>query len=129
VRANLEQLAEVMALEGSRLNLSGGLSQSDFFAQILANVVGIEIRPTHAPEATALGAAICSAVAAGEFEDIPSAADTLTRARDPFHPQPGVAEANGELYESWCRLRDAGAETTAPAVAAHVTPWALRMRD
>ena len=44
-------------------------------------------------------------------------------------PQPGVAEANGELYESWCRLRDAGAESTAPAVAAHVTPWALRMRD
>ncbi|MBW2387765.1 MAG: FGGY-family carbohydrate kinase [Deltaproteobacteria bacterium] len=129
VRANLEQLIDVMSLEVSRLDLSGGVSRSNLFAQILANVVGVEVRPTREPEATALGAAICSAIAAGVFDDIPAAVDSLTRARESHWPEPTVADANRELYESWCRLRDAGADTTAPAVAGHVTPWALRVRD
>jgi autoinducer 2 (AI-2) kinase len=129
VRANLEQLIEVMSLEPARLELSGGVSRSDVFAQILANVAGVEVRPTREPEATALGAAICSGVAARVFDDIPAAADSLTRARESHWPDPELAQANGELYASWCGLREAGADTTAPAVAAHVTPWALRMRD
>jgi hypothetical protein len=63
------------------------------------------------------------------FNDIPSAVDSLTRARESHWPDPELAQANGELYASWCGLRDAGKDTTAPAVAAHVTPWALRLRD
>jgi sugar (pentulose or hexulose) kinase len=118
-----------MSLEPTHLTLSGGLSRSDVFAQILANVVGVEVRQTRAPEATALGAAICSAVAAGVFKDIPTAVNSLTRMRESHFPESGERDANAELYESWCGLRDASIESTAPAVAAHVTPWVLRMRD
>ncbi len=126
VRANLEQLSEVTKLKPARLHLAGGMSRSDLFAQILADVTAIAVDPVKISESTALGAALCGAVAASVFSDFPEAVDALVRARKHCEPVPDDADASQELYQSWSQLRDAGSTTTAPAAAAHVTPWVLR---
>ena len=129
IRANLEQLAEVTTASYPLLNLSGGMSQSDVFAQILADVVGAEVRLSEVPEATAMGAALCAGVATGVFSDFDEAVAERIRARAIFSPSTEASGPSRDLYESWSRLRDAGAETTAPAAAAHITPWVLKLQS
>jgi len=129
VRANAEQVAEFIAHEGSPLHLTGGLSRSDVFAQILADICGVEVRATSEPVSSALGAAFCAAVAAGVSTDFVTAAARWVRTRSPHRPDPARADAYAELYQAWCRLRDAGAESTTPLAAAHITSWALRAQD
>lgn len=129
VRANLEQLAEVTTANYRLLNLSGGMSRSDVFGQILCDVTGVEVRISEVPEATAMGAALCAGVAAGIFKDFSEAVAQRVRERITLRPSSEASEPSRELYDSWCRLRDAGADTTAPAAAAHVTPWVLKMQS
>jgi sugar (pentulose or hexulose) kinase len=129
VRANLEQLIEITDATYPVLVLSGGMSRSDVFAQILSDVTGAEVRLSEVAEATAMGAAFHGGVAAGVYADIEEAVDRRVRSRAVLTPTAETVDASRELYESWCRLRDAGAETTAPAAAAHVTPWVLKMQS
>ena len=126
VRANLEQLRQATSCEFPALRLSGGLSRSDFFAQMLSDVTGVVVHTGAIPEATALGAALCAGVSAGIDTDFSAAVSARVKDRKVCEPDAAAADASRELYESWCRLRDAGAETSAPAAAAHVTPWVLK---
>jgi sugar (pentulose or hexulose) kinase len=125
VRANLEQLSEVTGYEFSEIRLAGGMSQSDLLAQILSNVTQARVAPVAIHEATALGAALCAGVAAGLYSDFGAAVEASVENRKACTPVESDAESSQKLYQSWCKLREAGAETTAPAAAAHVTPWVL----
>jgi autoinducer 2 (AI-2) kinase len=125
VRANLEQLAGVTGYGFEQLRLSGGLSRGDVFAQLLADVTGVEIIATVDPDATALGAALCGSVAAGLYANLSEASVALVKTREPRTRSAEVATASEKLYEDWSNLRAAGSETSAPAAAAHVVPWVL----
>ena len=125
VRANLEQLAGVTGYAFEQVRLSGGLSRGDVFAQLLADVTGVEVVATTAPDATALGAALCGGVAAGLYANLSEASAALVKTREPRIRSADVAIASEKLYEDWINLRAAGSETTAPAAAAHVIPWVL----
>ena len=68
VRANIEQVVEAAGIELPPLRLSGGMSRSSVWAQILCDVLGKPVSVTASPEASALGAALCAGVGAGVFE-------------------------------------------------------------
>ncbi len=126
IRANLEQLLEVAGLDASRLHVSGGLSRSELFCRILADVTGAEVHRAETAEASALGAALCAGVGAGLFADLPQAVRARVRASHVYAPRPETAEASARLYRDWTELREAGGATTEPAARRLVLPWALQ---
>jgi sugar (pentulose or hexulose) kinase len=69
-RRNIELLQKA-AQNGSvqSIRLAGGMSKSTFFAQLLADVLGVPVEAAQVPECSALGAAICAAVGARLYDD------------------------------------------------------------
>jgi sugar (pentulose or hexulose) kinase len=89
-RAALEGIAfeQRLATEGVEAALGervaryiafGGGARSKLWLQIIADVTGKPVHLAHAPEATALGAGILAATAAGFFADASEAAQAMTR--------------------------------------------------
>ena len=78
VRKNIEVFKE-LKIEPKELKLTGGGSRSDFWNQIMANVLGVTCVRNVIEEATSLGAAILAASGAGLFPDIAKAADNLCK--------------------------------------------------
>ncbi|MDW7985584.1 MAG: FGGY-family carbohydrate kinase, partial [Acidobacteriota bacterium] len=79
--ANLEQVAAVAQADSLRYGMTGGLTRSPFWVQLVADVLGAPIRVSEIPEGTALGAAVCAGVAAGLFADLAEGAQHLARVR------------------------------------------------
>jgi autoinducer 2 (AI-2) kinase len=115
LRANIEQIESVSGLGRRSVGLTGGLSRSGTFAQMLCNVLDTPVVPTNTPEASALGAAICASVGAGLFPSLEQAAEALVSGGDAHAPNADEAEAHAALYERWCDLRAARAQGDARA--------------
>jgi xylulokinase len=84
------------------LVVMGGGSKSDLFCQILADVLGRPIVRARSSEATALGAGILAAVAAGLHPDLPSAVTAMTGTGEGFSPGSNAsvyAALQREVYE------------------------------
>ena len=110
LRANLEQVAALVAQASSlRCMMTGGLTRSPFWAQLVADVLGQPVRVSETPEATALGAAICAGVGAGLFADLAEGAARLGRVRT-VEPDEEAARTSQALYAEWREVRAAQAE-------------------
>ncbi len=131
VRANLEQLDSVLALNsmagtGDALTLCGGISRSDLFSQLLANITGREVRVPQTHQTAALGAALCAGVSIGDFADFDSGCAMLCKLRHRFEAEREHAVLNGQLYEVWSRFRSRSESTTAPIAVDHLLPRVLK---
>ena len=122
VRANLEQLRDTTGAELSTLRFSGGLSQSDFFAQLLADLCACEVRISRSPESSALGAAICAGVGAGIFRDFSEGARRLAHERAVLGPQPPMAAKAEQIYANWSSLQQAASAEVVPMASNFATP-------
>jgi sugar (pentulose or hexulose) kinase len=110
LRANLEQVAAVvMQADGLRYGMTGGLTRSPFWAQLVADVLGQPVQVSGTPEATALGAAICAGVGAGLFADLAEGAARLGHVRT-VEPDEEAARTYQALYAEWRDVRVAQAE-------------------
>ncbi len=78
VRKNIEVFKE-LGITPKELKLTGGGSRSDFWNQIMADVLGITCVRNIIEEATSLGAAVLAASGAGIFPDIAKAAENLCK--------------------------------------------------
>ena len=124
LRANLEQARERAGAGDGPVHLTGGLSRSRFFSQLLADVLAAPVSVSAEPEATAFGAALCAAVGAGARESLEAAGRmAATRART-VEPAPDTADAHAELYTRWSELREDRAALDATA-ARLATPQVL----
>jgi len=104
VRANVEQLLRVSGGTCNRLWLSGGLTRSVLWTQLVSDVMACPVGVSGNAEATALGAAICAGVGAGIFPDLLTGAQTL--AFPIREHQPGADSALYQsLYAEWQSLR------------------------
>ena len=104
VRGNLDQLVEISAGAVTALNLCGGLAHSSLLPHIIADVCE---QPVHVPvvrEASALGAAICAAVGAGFYPDLPSAAAAMVHWEPIVEPDPANTRRYKGLYRRWGTL-------------------------
>jgi autoinducer 2 (AI-2) kinase len=109
LRANLEQAEAAAGSRAAAVRLSGGVSRSAFFAQLLADVLGRPVEVTAAHEASALGAALCAGVGAGVYGDLSEAAARQVRIARRCEPQPRTSALYAELYPAWSELREARA--------------------
>lgn len=104
VRANVEQTAEA-GVQTSNVAMTGGMTRSPFWSQLVADVLGRPVRVSEMPESTALGAAICAGVGAGSFKDLAEGAGRLARTRTVV-PQAASSVYQG-AYAEWQKLRAA----------------------
>ncbi len=123
LRANLEQILELWGGVHEPLRLTGGLSRSDTFVDIVAGVLGKTIVVPQNADATALGAALCAGVAAGSFPDLRAAADRMVRSTERL-PAAEQAGDNAALYARWTKLRAARREADVEAAMLTI-PFAL----
>ncbi len=110
VRANATRVAEVAGVDIPTINLSGGMSRSAFWSQLLSDVVDTPVEVSATPEASALGAAICAGVGAGVYKDLAAGAQALTSVARKCTPDPEIAHVYQGLYTDWNAVREARAE-------------------
>jgi len=92
---NLEAI-DAMGLEVKQIRTMGGGSKSDVWNQIKADITGKTLHVTYSSQDTAcLGAAILAGKAAGVFESIESAVDSMVKIKKTFEPNP----ANRAVYD------------------------------
>ena len=85
-----------MGLEVKQIRTMGGGSKSDIWNQIKADITGKTLHVTYSSQDTAcLGAAILAGKAAGVFESIESAVNSMVKIKKTFEPNP----ANREIYD------------------------------
>jgi autoinducer 2 (AI-2) kinase len=115
--ANVEQAEAAAGVHAAALRLTGGVSRSALFAQLLADVSGRAVEVAAVHEASALGAALCAGVVAGVFASLPQAAGEIVRIARRCEPQPEARAAYAELRPAWSELAAARAESDAKAAA------------
>lgn len=94
ISRNIEAI-DAMGLEISQIRTIGGGSKSDIWNQIKADITGKKLYTTYSSQDTAcLGAAILAGVAAGIFESIESACNSMIRIKKEYIPN----EENHALY-------------------------------
>ena len=104
-RRNIELLQKA-AQNGSvqSIRLAGGMSKSTFFAQLLADVLGVPVEAAQVPECSALGAAICAAVGARLYDDVVDAAKRFAGPLRGFAPDPARHSVYQSHYDHWLEV-------------------------
>lgn len=103
-----------LGLGQDEIRVVGGGAASDTWLQIKADVTGRPVRRVLVPEATALGAALLAAVAAGTFADLGDAVRQTVKVADgPFVADPTRASLYDEGYARYRALFD-GVEGALP---------------
>jgi ribulose kinase len=91
----------------ARIIACGGGTRSRLWLQILADVAGIAIELTDAPDAVTLGSAICAAVGAGAYADLQSAAGAMVRSAAPIRPDEHLGDTYDRGYSRYIATYDA----------------------
>ncbi len=115
LRANAEQIEAVTGRRTETPRLSGGLSRSTFFTQLVCDVFDRPVAVTETSEASALGAAICAGVGAGVFGGLEEGAAALVRVTRRHAPDAASGPLYAELYPGWNELRTSRVATDARA--------------
>lgn len=85
-------------------NIGGGGSRSDVWCQIRADALGMVLRRTTAPEATAIGAAMLAGVGSGVMPSIATASRELVQFDRSFEPDAGKAQYYAEKFGKYREL-------------------------
>lgn len=87
-----------------RIILSGGGSNSNLFMQIFADMYGVKTLRNVTNGAAGTGAAICAAVAVGEYDSFESAVEGMVKERDVFLPNAQNHKKYQQIYECYKEL-------------------------
>jgi len=101
-RANMEQLTGLTGLDVGELRVSGRLSTSSLWTQILSDVSARRVKVSYTPEASALGAAVCAGVGAGVYPDLVTGAKEVAHSAREHLPGED-SQRYQDLYREWKR--------------------------
>ena len=99
-RAVLETLAQA-GVDNRELVVTGGATRSSLWMQIHADVLGRPLLRLPATQPVTLGAAMCAAVGAGAYPDLPAAAAVMTSTSPGWLPDPDRHTAYEGLYANY----------------------------
>ncbi|MGO1593287.1 MAG: FGGY-family carbohydrate kinase [Ancrocorticia sp.] len=89
---HIKQLRGYIDLTG-HVRFTGGAANSQIWAQMFADAIGLPLDIVDAEESGTLGSAMCSAVAAGIHPDIPTAVEHMAgKTRETVYPNPEFAD-------------------------------------
>ncbi|NPV86262.1 MAG: xylulokinase [Anaerolineae bacterium] len=90
--------------EIKEVRISGGGAKSPLWQQIIANVLGVELKTVNTTEGAAFGAALLGGVAVGLWQDVDSACECVIQVTGSTAPQPKAAAVYEEYYQTYRRL-------------------------
>ena len=85
---------------------AGGASKSDLWCQILADVLGMNVKVPVVKEATALGAAILAGYGVGIYENFVEGAEKCVRFDKTYTPNMENHKVYCEMYPVWKKVYD-----------------------
>ncbi len=106
IRENIKRLEKVTNEKIEKLIICGGMTKSNIFNQILADVLNIQIIPTLEAEATSIGCAIATAVGSGIYGDVQTAVNSMVSYKMPIVPEVKYREVYDFLYDKWVSYND-----------------------
>lgn len=95
MKNHAQAMCDERGIDLSNIVVSGGGSNGELFMQIFADVFGVPAHRNVVNGSASMGAAICTALALGVYEDRQTAIDHMVRRRDTFMP----IEENVALYK------------------------------
>lgn len=95
MKNNAQAMCDERGIELSNIVVSGGGSNGELFMQIFADVFGVPAHRNVVNGSASMGAAICTALALGVYDNRQKAIDHMVRRKDTFMP---IAE-NVTLYD------------------------------
>ncbi|MFW9868754.1 MAG: FGGY-family carbohydrate kinase [Candidatus Thorarchaeota archaeon] len=105
IRGNVEQLESHS--ESSCVKTIGGMSKSETWPQLLANVLNRPVSTPVQTEGSLMGAAICAAKGAGYYSSIDDAVSTMVKWRPVYQPD-GRSTLYDRYYLKWNEVRSEG---------------------
>ncbi len=95
------EIARGLGVDVAASTVCGGGAKSGLWLQMLANVLGIELRLPATEQGPGYGGALLAAVAAGVFPDVAAACDAVVSVRDVVVPDAEAVAAYDARYQAW----------------------------
>lgn len=99
MKNHAQAMCDERGVELTNLIISGGGSNGELFMQIFADVFGVPAHRNVVNGSASMGAAICTALALGVYDNRQEAIDNMVRRRDTFEPIPENVDLYNEINE------------------------------
>jgi len=103
-RGHLAIIEELTGQSHNEILFTGGAAKGRLWPQIVADVLGVQVRVPEVKESTALGAAIYAGIGAGMYEDLREVVGRLVRFEATYSPDPVDCAAYDEHFDRWSKL-------------------------
>ena len=103
-RLHVDSLRSEFAI--TTASLTGGISRNPVFAQLFADVLGVEVKVSSTEETAAWGAALCAGASVGIFDLKSHYAFGGEQNMKKYLPNPKRTDELNELYQLHCRARE-----------------------
>ena len=103
IKANANQVFEVLGRQPTFIGVCGGLSKSDLYNQIMADVMSLPVKVPVCREGTGVGCAICAGIGAGQFKDFTEGVKALVHIERVYEPDANNLSKYKSLYNRWLK--------------------------
>ncbi len=95
------EIARSLGVDVAASTVCGGGAKSGLWLQMLANILGIELRLPVTEQGPGYGGALLAAVAAGVFPSVAEACESVVKIRAVVEPDPAAVAAYEARYQAW----------------------------
>lgn len=95
------EIARSLGINIKETKMCGGGAKSELWCTIMANVLGINVHLLKSEEGPSMGAAMLAMVAAGEYENVKQAADSIVGICRTIEPEKDIADRYNSRYNTF----------------------------
>lgn len=95
------EIARGLGVDVAASTVCGGGAKSPLWLQMLADILGIELRLPTTEQGPGYGGALLAAVAAGVYPSVEAACDAVVSVRATVEPDPAAVAAYEARYQAW----------------------------
>ena len=104
VQGHIRIIESITGKKVGAIMFAGGGSKGKVWPQIVADVLGVEVKIPVIKESTSHGCAICAGTGIGWYSDLRLGSQALSRTEQTLSPSPADHRAYQELYEKWAKV-------------------------
>ena len=98
------ELIRSLGINVENIRITGGGAKSDFWCQLIANIMNVTVTTITTDEGPALGAAILAMVGCGEYETVEKACDSIIKTNNTFVSNPILYEIYQQKYAKFTQI-------------------------
>jgi len=101
IRGNIEQIESIANKKSDELKVTGGMSRSRLWLEILSGVTGKKVIAAKVDHGTLMGCAMCAAVGSGIYHDFKDATKEMVEFKKDIKPAEESVEIYNKCYNTW----------------------------